>query len=722
MSSGFPLPLNMARPYRVSDMTYFKSDFSEDMKPIMSLRASKDSRSASVVSSISGIATSAKKTVSKLNSASGDIVSYVNSTASSITNSALISGITRDKANLTGDVLRSADGVLNYLKAESGNNIASWEWSGVKVKIPGSIVGPLQGAQTILGSIQTILEVLKAAMEVVKALAVGLSDILKVLIDSVVSALNSLLDLFTVDASVHLLAVPPVSKKFVSSKIESQYEFANKVLASADSAAKVVSDVFSGFEPNVQNTGGNAGFYSAVKRKLEDVTDINRPQYLSNEYIAGGMFIVGGGLSYVINLYSQLAYIFSVPIKKEVDYLPKAKSIDSANIGRPREYLTIQYTDYTAGKSRVKFSERYQVVSSVDFLVVVQQDKESSAAVTASLNSLVYTDGMGLKEGTSISGLSNPAEGIQIIRIDSSAYTKSIYTGSIKVKLDSSLSENSKYRVYLVTTYQYFDSESSSKVFEYITLRSQAYTLITPIDSIGFINSGSGKFPNWINAGSCFDIIPVLDTVRGLVQSISVFLKSFISDVNIFLERILAQLVETLSYISQIVDRINSFLELLKTLAGIGAGAAIAIFQGYGGNDLFNLILKDCLLNPSENSNSTTTGPHSTTSVDINKRIYFNENESVAGIVVVSGSKQISSAIKIAELLKMLFTTDSRENSTVESENLVESLGSRSTSLVQAYVPDSNSIARSEVIPGGFTEGMLPTADYNKVQEDYCAN
>ena len=743
MSNIF-LPQTSLSSIRVTTPVYRRISFDNSMSPEMAITTPGKPKETTVVESIKKSEEAAKNFVNKEIAKVSDYVDSLGDYTNKYFNdTSIIKGLTPKSADLSATILRAGGGKYNYLKDSATGNTSSWEWNSFKVQVPDSIVTPLEAIQSIVTTVQDFIKFIKSALEALKAIALNITDIIRAIIDSAISALLSILDIFRVDASIHLLAVPPVSPKFTLPRVEAQYTTATKIVNSAQQAIGVVSDFYksTGFSNTTRDEAGSKGVYSKISAKLKDIPDINRPQFQDSDYIAGGLILIGGGLEYVFYLYSKLAELFSIPTKKYIDFLPKQKKIESAYLSLDNSRIWINYTDYNLAMSKVKHSERYKVLHEVDICIIRVLDNASSEAEFSAVVESIRTAEIYLLENFSeslkdqntskylevvSSKTSNSKDkGVLVIPILSSSITKSIYSAQANIPL-SGISAGSRIAVHINTLYIYEDTASTyeatqQKKVSSLNLLSQQYLLTTAQSGITFIDYGKGKPIGWVRVGSTFDLIPVLGYLRDLVNSVASFLNSFLSDIGNILDAIIKQLSSYLDYIVSILARINSFLELLKSLASIGAGAALSLFQGYGGNKLLDVILKDMLVNASGTVNSTgSTNKHK--AIVYGQPISFGPNETAAGIVLVAGSEQLDSIVNLVNLLKLLFTSDSSDTSkTTEAINLSETLGSIGQLIPQSLLPD-NSLEKIVGIPGGYTSSMMPANNVDSIEEDYCHN
>jgi hypothetical protein len=738
MSNVF-IPSTTSSSIRITAPVYSRISFDKSMAPQMAIATPGKTKETTAIESIKKSEESAKNfingqvaTVSKYVDTLGKYTdTYFNETS-------LVKGLSPKSADLSSTILRASGGKYNYLKDTKTNNTASWEWNSFKIQVPESVVTPLEAVQGIVSTISDFVKFIKSALEALKAISLNITDIIKAIIDSAVSALISVLDIFRVDASLHLLAIPPVVPKFTLPRIEAQYNTATKIVGSARQAIDLVSDFYksNGIPAASSGEAGSKGLYSKIYRKTNDIPDINRPQFQDSDYIAGGLILVGGGMEYVFYLYSKLAELFSIPSKKYIDFLPKQKKIDSAYLSIDNSKLWVNYTDYNLSMSKVNHSQRYKVLHEVDICIIrlldSTADREFSAIVESIRTSEVYLlDNFSeySKDVNTSKYLQVVAEktansesnGVYVVPILSSNITKSIYSYQAAIQV-ANLPAGARVSVHINTLYIYSDSSASEgNTLGSLNLVSQPYSLVTSQSGVAYIDYGKGIPVGWVRAGSTFDLIPVLGYLRDLVNSVASFLNSFLSDIGSLLDSIIRQLSSYLDYIVSILSRINSFLELLKSLASIGTGAAISLFQGYGGNKLLDVVLKDMLVNASGTVNSSGSSDRHR-SIVYGQPISFGPTETAAGIVLVAGSEQLDSVINLVSLLKLLFTSDSSAAENYkEAANLLQTIGTVETTKTQPELPD-NSMQKIIGIPGGYTSSMTPAISVNSIQEDYCHN
>lgn len=733
MASTF-IPTSASVNIRQIAPSYSRVGFDSSMTPLMAVTTAGGSKEYSTVSSVKK---AEKATENYINSSLAKVQGVTDSisgyTDTYFRKTSIVSGLTPKSADLSAQIMRSKDGTYSYLVDKSTGNVSSWEWDGFKVQVPSTIVKPLEAVQSIISTIKTFISFIKTALNTLKNLIINLTDIMKAVIDSAVTALTSILDIFRVDASMHLLAVPPIVPKFTNKKIEAQYSTASSIVTQASKACSLVSDFYSnnGIAITV-GSAGNKGVYDKIMQKISDSTDSNRPLFASSDYIAGAFILVGGGLEYVLDLYRKLAEIFSVPYKKSIDYLPKAKNILEVSLSIDNSVLFISYRDYTHDRSKVKYSERYKVIGETSVIILRIPGQSTDKAYGEVINLLgslatkklvntgsqVYNDSDYISSVTSDLGEYYKSS-VWVFPVATENVAKTIYQAQIRIAA-SNIPDSVRLQLYIHTSYAYIDSDNTGDGTKILNTVTQPIAITSNFKGSPFIDYGKGMSVGWVRVAAAFDLIPALGYIREIIKLVSTFLNSFLSDIGTVLDSIIRQLSEYLDYINSILTRINSFIDLLKSLAGIGAGAAISVFQGYGGNDVLKLMIKDMLISNPNASNSSSGGTaHSI--ISSGAKTYFGPNETAAGLLLVAGSEQLDAVVNMVSLIKTLFMSDSRDtDGYTEALGIAQSIGSQPVvTAAISSIPEA-AIEAITGIPGGYSSSMNPAVKYSDVSEDYC--
>lgn len=717
--------------------TYSRVGFDSSMSPLMAVTTPGGSKEYSTVVTVKKAEKATENYInsglSKVSSAADTVASY---TDTYFRNTSIVKGLAPKSADLSAQILRSSDGTYSYLVDKTTGNTSSWEWDGFKLQVPDTIVKPLEAVQSIISTVKTFIGFIKTVLNTLKNLLINITDILKAVIDAAVTALTAILDIFRVDASLHLLAVPPIVPKFTNKKIEAQYSTASSIVSQASKACGLVSDFYAsnGIVFSTENYAGNKGVYDKIIKKIADSTDSNRPLFTSSDYIAGAFILIGGGLEYVLDLYRKLAEVFSMPYKKSVDYLPKAKTILDVSLSVDNARMFIVYRDYTNDMAKVRYSSRYQVKHEASVVIIrvpgQATDKEYAEVVnsiTADATAFVsgFSEADKLKSekeyldllSTKLSKYSSKS--VWALPVLSTDIFKTIYQGQMQLEI-SGLPDSSRLQVYIHTAYIYTDSENTEDGYKVINTISQPIAITSNFKGNPFVDYGKGLSVGWVRVAAVFDLIPVLGYVREIVKLVSNFLNSFLSDIGTILDSIIRQLAEYLDYINSVLTRINSFIDLLKSLVGIGTGAAISVFQGYGGNDILKLMLKDMLITAPTSTNSSSGGlAHST--ITSGAKTYFGPKETTAGLLLVAGSEQLDAISNLVSLIKTLFMSDSRDtDGYTEASGIIDSIGQETASTLSS--PNIPEAALSTIlgIPGGYSRSMNPAVKYSDISEDYC--
>jgi hypothetical protein len=359
--------------YKQPALTTTRIGFDKSMAPVFSDTRNNQKTVSSVVSEASAISKTADSYIKSSLAAAGSFSNSITSDVNKFLGSDILAGITQRDADLAVTVHRSVDGSSYIIDPASGHR-STWEWSSLSINVPDSIEKPLRAVQGVLDIFKQFITSIKAALEIVKTLTLGLTDIIGAVIDAIISSLTSLLGLFTVDASIHSLLVPPLSPSVPKPSVQARHQVASNIVNSGNELLSLLEYSLpdsNSIIPSIGRVGGNKGFYNTVKSKLQDVSDISRPDFSKSDYVAGCAIIAGFPLAKLVKFFYSLAQIFAVDYKAEIDYLPKAKTIVRVTSNNKNAVLFVASTSYEKDKYKTNFSSRYIVTGSQDLCVVL---------------------------------------------------------------------------------------------------------------------------------------------------------------------------------------------------------------------------------------------------------------------------------------------------------------------------------------------------------------
>ncbi len=665
-------------------------------------------------------------------------------------------------------------GDASFLFDKQNEQIASWAWNTVDISIPDTIKPTLEIIKTMLDPLKDLLAIIKEALTVLASVTIGITEALRILIEEVISTITSALEWFNIEVSLHTLFVPPIvptQTRDGSSELLKVSESIVKGMASAISLidTKIGSTILPVAE---QSVAGNKGFYNLVTRKLNDRLDTNRPQFRDNNYLAGCVVMFGYPVEELYNIYYRILRVFklaSVPMHaasikpiviKEVHYI---KSLDKV-IVYADDFATNKIVSYNTPSIIYKKRRHYILLSSSS------ASQSTVATMSLKLESAIKDLAVAKSNSGIPSALYITGDEPNVVV----GYTEEFSDNAfdlLEFDIGYALSSGVSYKYAIYSYYnidEYVVIDGVGKYTDKVVLvQGGQGTLNIPAYGKFQVNYGVGKAPQWVQVSSMFDLFDILGTVRDVLGLVKKYVNGFFSKVANVLKTILEELTKYLNFISYILTKIDTVLDLLKALAGLGVGGSILMFQGEGGNTTFSNILKDSLIDrPAKLYNKSpidTSRPdldsmslaHSSwveskkniakyyssvsrqfDSLSFSTDTYsysgsfppnFSDVESVAGFVMVGGGDSIDNVTKLYNLLKSLLSSDknSEDSDSDFKTDLLNSLGVDPS----AYMPDSSLLNSSyptstdinnDFIPGAYTQAMEAAKSPSDMLEDYC--
>ena len=670
----------------------------------------------------------------------------------------VLSSIQQDSANDYSNIHRAAN--YSYIENASGQD-STWSWTALDIHIPKEIAQVVDVARSLLGTITSVLNLVKETLQAVSLLTSFVTDALKAVIDSLVETITQLLSWFTVDAKIHILPVPPIVPKVPRPAKSAVVDLAKSVVDSANESIKLT---VSGSNSSIVNTessvAGNKGFYNKVVSKLNDKTDYNRPLFSESDYVAGVSIILGYPLERLLGMYYKILSVLDTRSRVQVEGLPKPRRLISCSYSPNSKIVSLEFAKLKDTKRIILVNSKYSNVEYTDYILMYSKTAKfnDSPELKRRFYETLYSDGA-LKaiQVLRTNNITYADHGIDLVSVAGSSFVSSEFSGVYNVNY-SNIANPDVLDVMLVSDIRYTDSTTNSAAR--ITVTSNVITMTVYSSGKLIVSSGSGKYPNWVQIGSVFDLIPALGLLRDSLIAIKSLVLGFISSSVNILKSIIEELVDYISYITEVLARIDVVLQVLRDLANLGVGASMLMFQGLGGNNLLSAILKDGLITqPGRSSNigdSVYTSPVDlSTSGDIildwkrsTKKLYssinrsisnfpesisfdstasygygnvpprFDDLQSVAGVVIVGGSENVDNTMQFFKILKMLLAVEDDKEFVPEAEDISQAIpigSSQPAALDLGYIDSSSSL------PGGYDISMKPAENSGQVLEDYCS-
>lgn len=659
-------------------------------------------------------------------------------------------------------------GDASFLFDKQGERVASWAWNTLDISIPKTIEPALEIVKSALTPIKNLLEIIKEAISILVTISINISEALRVLLEEVINVLINALEWFNIEVSLHALFVPPLVPTVSRPGISSYVDISKSIINGASNAVSLLNpDLGSKLKTAAEvSQAGNAGFYSKVISKLDDKTDTNRPQFKDNNYVAGCTIILGYPIEQLYNVYYKLLDVFNNPHKPIHNKSIKPVSVSYIHYIKSLDIISLEVVNPNKNKF-INFSATLEFKRRLHYLVLYTDKAAYSSVVDAtSLISSLVKESL-VFEDLPKAYITN-SEHVDILVSD---VQYSDVFDIIDFSVNKSLPSGTSYKYSLYTFQEYFNT--ATKKLEVDLIKGSSGILNVPVYGKLEVAYGIGKYPQWLQVSSMFDLIAPLAVIRDFFGLVRKYINTFFSRVASQLNSILEELTKYLNFVARLLDNVNRILDILKTLSGLGIGGSILMFQGEGGNSTIRKILKDSLIDQpaklySKAEYDVSRPPLDTMSLEHSnwnkskrdsKKYYsslarqfdslsfssdtysyagsfppnFEKNESVAGLVLAAGGDSIDAISKIYSLLKAIFSPDSESTDSDEdfALDIEEALGS---SVDVAIVPSAVDISKAEelypesidnagaVIPGAYTQALEATNNPNEMLEDFCRN
>jgi hypothetical protein len=672
----------------------------------------------------------------------------------------------------------SADKSKGYLVDKQGEKAASWRWDSLNIEVPETIRPAMDIVKSLLAPVKKLVELIREAIHIAASLVTGLSEALRVLIEEVLNVLIAALEWFNIEVNVHILFVPPIVPVPVKKDLKTNIDISKTIVDGASSAIKDLNPkLFEKFKLAVTETSvaGNVGFYNKVLSKINDSTDINRPQFRDNNYIAGCTLVAGYPIEAIYNIYERIIALFKKAPRPTIHFLPKNYSIKSVHYIKNLNLISFDI-DIT-NTQRICLFEEPTVVETraMTYLAVYNKDltkvsKSDIRLLTSELDKAISKEGLRFDEVADsvyeFSYIMDLSENDQLAVIVGSELTDSnpgIMDFSTQGSIKMLSGESYEFKMYTFKEYIFTDS-NGKKETKLICLNGNRGTITVPIYGKFQISTGSGKTPNWVQISSMFDLFEFLGEVRDTLGLIRKYVNSIFSKFNQMFKKIIDALDRYINFILTILAKIDTLLDILKDLAGLGVGASMLFFHGEGGNTTLKKILKDAFIDmpnklyndspkdysrPELGDMSLAHSNWNSSKKQIAKYYAragqqlsellantkqdmagsfppnFNKDESVTGMVMVGGGDSLDNVMKLYNLLVGLFgssqvSSDSDEEFKADVE---AGVGKDVSSISPNQALQSifgAAVASDTYIPGAYTSDLLPTSNPDSMLEDYC--
>lgn len=549
-------------------------------------------------------------------------------------------------------------------------------WQKIEVALPDLGVQPLL---KLIDSLKTLLAGIVQALKTAIALAKLLDDPYIAIMERLVKALEDTIKSLVEDAGGYMLHVP-IGKRLMTS-FNNLGDITPELGASAGffdepaGVTKYITPAMREFWTDVNRySGGNAGFYRLMAASLEDLGDVNRPQFTSPDDYIGGLVLIAGTSADPLGFLEDLwnfHLLFGGPdptVKVPRPMGLTAKTLQGVTAGKCSIFLTWNpptspITTLRDLGGAVLYAREYAVI----------RCKNYTAAITAQ----TVVDLLGTRDIRE--GLTARDGDIEVVHVGPYDITKTCYTDS---KVPATEDDVFYYAVaWKLKAFRPDESlsENGGKNLNWWHISNIAR--VTPLASLP-----ASTPPDWRRTRSIGDILPPLANVLYRVLSV----------IKTFQERLKSGAIAGEAYLEFLeaeIDRYNRLAtDILDQIAKLAAymqlptsGLYARFFYGKGGNTfLMQEIAKGF-------------------SADEKNRPPFDKgSEYVTGLVLLAGGP----APDVKAFLKTISWIFG--NPDMGNREVLRELGDTLTGMEELFYADDMSLTDAAPRPITFTKDMCP--------------
>lgn len=650
-------------------------------------------------------------------------------TAYGITTSNSEAGVVSDKS---GDALTSALGILD-------DTVAAWRWDGFSLKLPSVLEASVDVVVDFVNTITGFLEVIKGILEIVAAFPAGLSDALKILVDSLKARIDEILGLFNGDTGIYGINIPlsspsdaKVSEKvaFLKSATSTVKLGVSKALVGVDvSPSSIAGRATLAMLPTSvdlpQSVGGTQGFIDTLESSLNDVGDLNRPTFGPNAWVGGYVIMYGGSdLVALKGIIDRIGSVFkSVGLEQSKAFPPRPTGL-SLEVLSPKltpEYLGSPRVAVRWDRPKLKFSlsnffPHWEPVEDIICRVV---DPYTLSISDRYDKALQYNSFYG------------SIDDFDLLDTVVARYTSKMYP---QFHIDNSFSFDDTGKTYTYRVGRYYRRRTGADTYDpgkLLVLGAPSSVLIPaePSKSRSFA-------PDWTSAtiGQFLpaEFVELLNTLRETIFNIL----DVLTDIPNLLSEMIQNIIDEIQKWLDLAKKLQAILALIKKVLDIGYGAWAMGFFGLGGNQFLMDTLKASINNPPKNAGKASTAkPQGDNFLDRTVSTFentsftdftassvvpdFGPKDSVGGFVLLTGDESLQAAQQTYSILKTLFGGGEKQSRSAAglSYDVDQYLG-------VSAVPDYSSSIDAILGPAPvvdkktmFAENLSGTSDANKASD-----
>ena len=528
-----------------------------------------------------------------------------------------------------------------------------WKGVGALLSVPSELKVVIQEAEEVINVVNAALQIVITALNVLAKAEIAAANLEAVTINTAVAAINSALNSLLSSAGLYLLPIPIRPKKVIPTVVAQALTAASfpNLPGIVDNAATALGVVAAPtltspgartYYTNSANAlGGNAGYLRTVVESLADNGDANRPQLDNSQYVYYFALVAGAPIAMTLaNLLATLTNLFQ---SKTL-----ANGLAIKGLPVPKDLRIV----YTATGVLLEWSSAYGITSvpQLDTNALVDQYVILRSTSPRLCTCKTYIDAVPGQQAPTkglVTGFYNDVTVVSVVDVDP---TNVLYFNNKSVYYDTSTLDTSKRYYYAVVYRTKTGTIAELKAGKGTTLNYNSQPLS---NVVMFYHTGktttksSGVAPDWIRTKSLMDSVPALAQLLQLFEG-------FLTELAAINESYASVLATQISLLQAEVDayvaRITAFNNLLAQLLAlttlpVGVGLYVHSAEGVGGNNFLINDLTDALSNTADTS-----------------RPPFDNNEYVAGSIVMITGPSLSVMAPTLALLKLLFDFTAQES------------------------------------------------------------
>lgn len=498
---------------------------------------------------------------------------------------------------------------------------------------------------TITSTATTILEIQKTITTALSAVATDALDAQALAIQAATKAIQDTLDVFTGDAKMHLLVVPFRKQPTVRlpSTVTMPHATDSDEAYNEDPTLESLERTYDAALRRVGFAdGGNKGYARTVIETLQDVFDVNRPQFdddhaiYANVWVSGATDVVG-----IIDSMYTLAGLFGTALQNESPVPPNImrtpQDLKARVVASPTEPKVAVLLEWVNPPAQQTFAELGEVRIRLDEVAVIRSTNDFTR------NAHSWEEIFGGTQPPALPTNTRHATNTLVSADGKSTVIAQWRHDNTTASYIDELVFDQNVNYYYAVAYKYAIATPP----DVKTFRPQSFRIISNVEKIR-IEAGAaipktlgGVKPDWIATPNVLGLIPdmqfyvkiiqaLVDSLRSKALGANAALKSYLA----FLDAEVLRFQQAATFVTAQVTKLNTLLKTPE--AGI---YATTIAADRGGVNLFVRELTQRL----------------TDETDTSAPPFFSDTEYVAGFIMLAGAPNPAGLVNVQTLFELLF-------------------------------------------------------------------